>query len=272
MSEASSFTDLVVSDQGAVRCLMLNRPQSKNGLTIELVAALKQAVLDAGEQDSVRAVLLLGSGGSFCSGLDLKAAVEMVQSMHSADGSVPGLSNEERMRHYFHGVIRALRSLPKPVLAYVDGPAAGFGCDLALACDLRVGTARASFAELFVRRGLMPDGGSTYTLPRLVGVGKALELMMLGDTVAAPEAQRLGLLNSVVDSDEAAAAYAQRLAAGPPLVLRAIKQAVYAALDGSLEEALEGEVRGQMGLLRTADFAEGMNAFFNKRPPHFTGH
>ncbi len=272
MSETPSFTDLLISDQGAVRCLTLNRPQSKNGLTIELVAALKQAVLDAGEQDGVRAVLLTGSGGSFCSGLDLKAAVEMVQSMHSHDGSAPTLSNEERMRSYFHGLIRALRSIDKPVLAFVDGPAAGFGCDLALACDLRVGTSRASFAELFVRRGLMPDGGSTYTLPRLVGVGKALELMMLGDTVTATEAGRLGLLNTVVDSEAEAAAYAGRLAAGPPLVLRAIKHAVYAALDSSLEEALEGEVRGQMKLLRTADFAEGMNAFFNKRPPHFTGH
>lgn len=272
MSETPAFTDLLKSDQGAVRCLTLNRPHSKNGLTVELVAALKQAVLDAGEEGSVRAVLISGSGGSFCSGLDLKAAVEMVQSMHSADGSAPSLSNEDRMRNYFHGLIRAIRHIGKPVLAYVDGPAAGFGCDLALACDLRVGSSRASFAELFVRRGLMPDGGSTYTLPRLVGVGKALELMMLGDAVAAPEALRLGLLNSVVESEADALAYAGRLAAGPPLVLEAIKRSVYAALDGSLEEALEGEVRGQMKLLRTADFAEGMNAFFNKRPPQFTGH
>lgn len=272
MSDSPSYTDLLISDQGAVRCLTLNRPQSKNGLTVELVTALKGAVLAAGEQGSVRAVLLSGSAGSFCSGLDLKAAVEMVQSMHTSDGSAPSLSNEDRMRNYFHGLIRAIRQIGKPVLAYVDGPAAGFGCDLALACDLRVGSARASFAELFVRRGLMPDGGSTYTLPRLVGVGKALELMMLGDTVNAAEAQRLGLLNAVVEGEADAASWAQRLAAGPPLVLRAIKHAVYAALDSSMEEALDGEVRGQMKLLRTADFAEGMNAFFNKRPPHFTGH
>ena len=272
MSEKPPFTDLQISDQHAVRYLTLNRPASKNGLTVELVSALKQAILDAGEEGSVRAVVLTGSGGSFCSGLDLKAAVEMVQSMHSQDAGSPTLSNEDRMRNYFHGLIRAVRNISKPVIAFVDGPAAGFGCDLALACDLRIGTKAASFAELFVRRGLMPDGGSTYTLPRLVGVGKALELMMLGDAVPADEALRLGLLNSIVDGAEAAGQYAGRLAAGPPLVLREIKRAVYAALDSSLEEALEHEVRGQMKLLRTADFAEGMNAFFNKRPPHFTGH
>jgi enoyl-CoA hydratase/carnithine racemase len=272
MSENPPFTDLLISDQHAVRCLTLNRPQSKNGLTIELVAALKQAILDAGEEGSVRAVLISGSGGSFCSGLDLKAAVEMVQAMHSQDTGSPTISNEDRLRNYFHGLIRAVRSISKPVVAFVDGPAAGFGCDLAVACDLRVGTARASFAELFVRRGLMPDGGSTYTLPRLISVGRALELMMLGESVPAEEALRIGLLNAILEDSSLAMQYAQRLAAGPPLVLREIKRAVYDALDGSLDQALEGEVRGQMKLLRTADFAEGMNAFFTKRPPHFTGH
>ncbi len=272
MSEKPSFTDLQIRDEHAVRCLTLNRPQSKNGLTIELVAALKQAVLDAGEEGSVRAVLITGSEGSFCSGLDLKAAVEMVQAMHSQDAGSATVSNEDRMRNYFHGLIRAVRGISKPVVAFVDGPAAGFGCDLALACDLRIGTVHASFAELFVRRGLMPDGGSTYTLPRLIGVGRALEMMMLGDKIPSEEALRIGLLNAVLEDSSAALQYAQRLAAGPPLVLREIKRAVYDALDGSLDQALEGEVRGQMKLLRTADFAEGMNAFFNKRPPHFSGH
>ena len=271
MSEQKTpFSDLEVQNHQTVRHLILNRPQSKNGLTVELVSALKGAVEEAGRDASVRAIVLSDHDGSFCSGLDLKTTIEMVQSIHSGTGGT-GISNEDRMRNYFHGLIRAIRNVDKPVLAFVDGPAAGFGCDLALACDLRVGTARASFAELFVRRGLMPDGGSTYTLPRLVGVGKALELMMLGESVSADDALRLGILNRIVENSDGAAQFAERLAAGPPGVLREIKRAVYAAQNSSLDDALEGEVRGQMRCLHTADFAEGMDAFFNKRPPRFTG-
>ena len=168
-------------------------------------------------------------------------------------------------------MIRAVRRVDKPVVAVLDGPAVGFGCDLALACDLRLGTARASFAELFVKRGLMPDGGGTYTLPRLVGVGKALELMLLGDNVNAEEALRLGILNHLLPEVDAAWEILHRLAKGPPLVLSAIKRSVYAALDSTLDAALDVECEEQMKLLRSADCAEGITAFFMKRPPEFTG-
>ncbi len=270
-----NFPDLEVLCKDAVLCLRLNRPQSKNGLTMELCGAVRAALLGAQTDKEVRAVLLTGNGGSFCSGLDLKAAVAMLQSLqtkNAEDGSQSGeASGDEHLRNYFHGMIRAVRSIEKPVVAFVDGSAAGFGCDLALACDLRIGTARASFSELFVKRGLMPDGGGTYSLPRLVGVGKALELMFLGETVEAEEAVRLGLMNRVVADADAAWEFVQRLAAGPPLVLAAIKRAVYGALGSNLDAALEVEATEQVKLLRTQDCAEGMTAFFNKRAPKFTG-
>jgi enoyl-CoA hydratase/carnithine racemase len=257
--------EVLVTDDGGVRTIALHRPHSKNGLTEEVNGRIIQALDGAGADRAIRCVVLTGRGGSFCSGLDLKAAAASAGSFDAA---------EERMRTWFHGMIRAIRRLDKPVVALVDGAAVGYGCDLALACDLRLGTERARFGEVFVKRGLMPDGGGTFTLPRLVGVGKALELMFLGDIVEADEALRLGLLNRVFPSSEAeqqAAAFARRLAAGPPLVLAQVKRAVYAGLEGTLDEALENEVRGQMQLLRSRDFFEGVTAFFQKRDPQFTG-
>jgi enoyl-CoA hydratase/carnithine racemase len=245
----------------------LNRPQSKNGLTIEVMDALLAALGAADQDEAVRAVLLTGRGGSFCSGLDLRAALALVQNT----GGDFRAANEERMRNSFHGVIRALQGLGKPVIALVDGAAAGFGCDLALACDLRVGTAAARFGEVFIKRGLMPDGGGTFTLPRIIGLGRALELMFVGDMIESAEALHLGLLNRVVPGFAEALAYAQRIAAGPPLVLRAIKRTVYASLSRPFDEALEAEVSAQMKLLQSADFAEGISAFFAKRPPEFNG-
>lgn len=267
----ATYTDLEVSDRDAIRCLTLNRPQSKNGLTIELCSAVIQALDEAGRDPAVRTVVLTGRGESFCSGLDLKAAVALVQSLqNSGEGGGVG-PGDQLLRERFHGMIRAVRRVEKPVVALLDGPAVGFGCDLALACDLRFGTARASFGEVFVKRGLMPDGGGSYSLPRLIGVSKALEMMLLGDMVGAEEAARLGLLNRIVADTESAWELLRRLAAGPPLVMSAIKRAVYAALSSSFDAALEVEVVEQTRLLRTNDCAEGMSAFFQKRPPQFTG-
>jgi enoyl-CoA hydratase/carnithine racemase len=253
-----------VSDEGAVRWIALDRPQSKNGLTDEVNAQIIEALEGAQREKSLRCVVVTGRGGSFCSGLDLKAAA-----------SRGGLSDlEGHMRKYFHGMIRAVRAVEKPVVALVDGAAVGYGADLAFACDVRIGTERSRFGEVFVKRGLMPDGGGTWTLPRLVGVGKALELMFTGEIIDADEALRLGILNKILPSAEAEAqvrSFAQRLAAGPPLVMSWIKRAVYAAQSSDLDAALENEVKGQMQLLRSKDFFEGMAAFFQKRDPSFSG-
>ena len=263
----SPASELVISTHGAVRILSMNRPQTKNGLTLELLSALVEALQAAKSDENIRAVMLTGRGEAFSSGLDFKAAMHLVQSGDSDFVE----QTERRMRDYFHAAVRALIALPKPVIAFLDGVAAGFGCDLALACDLRIGTRRARVGEIFIKRGLMPDGGGTYTLPRLVGLGRAFDLMLTGDIVEAEEAQRIGLLSRIVEGEAEALAFAERIAAGPPLVMAEIKQAVYAGLGQSLDAALENEVRGQLKLLRSQDFMEGVSALFMKRPPQFTG-
>jgi 2-(1,2-epoxy-1,2-dihydrophenyl)acetyl-CoA isomerase len=260
-----SATELHVIDEAGVRWIALDRPESKNGLTDELNGRIIEALDGAASDPAIRCVVLTGKGGSFSSGLDLKAAMQRVGGMADA---------EAHMRKYFHGMIRAVRRIEKPVVALVDGAAVGYGCDLALACDLRIGTERTRFGEVFVKRGLMPDGGGTFTLPRLVGVGKALELMFTGEIIGAEEALRLGLVNRIVSSataDSETWAFARNLAAGPPLVHAWIKRAVYGALSTDLDAALEVEVQGQMQLLKSADFMEGVSAFLQKREPKFSG-
>lgn len=259
--------ELLVSTQGAIRVLAMNRPQTKNGLTLELLSGLVEELKAAGSDETIRAVVLTGRGEAFSSGLDFRAAMHLIQ----AGGPDFAEQTEHRMRNHFHAAIRALTSLSKPVIAFLDGVAAGFGCDLALACDLRVGTKRSRFGEIFIKRGLMPDGGGTYTLPRLIGLGRAFEMMLTGDIVEAEEAQRIGLLNRIVDSEADAMAFAERIAAGPPLVMAEIKHALYAGLGNTFDAALENEVRGQLKLLRSQDFIEGVSAFLMKRPPQFSG-
>ncbi|HKA91316.1 MAG TPA: enoyl-CoA hydratase-related protein [Haliangiales bacterium] len=253
-----------VRDDGMVRWIILDRPQSKNGLTVEVNARIIDGLASAG--DDIRVVAIFGAGGAFCSGLDLKNA------MATAGGAQA--SAEDNMRRYFHGLIRAVRACPKPVVAVVDGAAVGYGCDLALACDIRFCSDRARFGEIFIKRGLMPDGGGTFHLARIVGLGRALELMLTGEMVDAAEAYRIGLANKIVpaaDVEAAARDYLARLAAGAPLVHRAVKEHVYGALAGDLDAALENEVRGQMRLLQSQDFFEGVAAFLGKRPPEFKG-
>ena len=258
------MADVLIKDEASVRWITLNRPETRNALTTGVNDSVREAVASA-PAAGVRVVVLTGAGGAFSSGLDLRVAAE--------EGMDPE-HIESRMRTHFHGLIRVIRACPLPTLAVVDGPAAGFGCDLALACDLRLVSDRARFGEIFVKRGLMPDGGGTWMLPRLIGLGRALELMLTGDLVEAVEAHRIGLANRIYPAQQlesSARDFARTLAMGPPLVHRAVKAAVAAASHSTLDEALEGEVRGQLKLLASADFQEGIVAFLEKRPPAFKG-
>lgn len=252
---------LLVRRNGPVLHLTLNRPGRRNALTRELVldlgAALRTAKADAG----LRVLVLSGNGGAFSAGADLEA--------------IRGVAQEEfaeRIRE-FHELILGITELDVPVLAAVDGPAVGFGADLALACDLRLLTERAYLEESFTKIGLMPDGGGTYFLPQAVGA-RAFELIALGQRLDAATCQDLGLANRVVpvaDLEAETQALAARLAAAPPLALAEVKRALTAGRRDALRAALAREAAGQARLLGSDDFEEGVAAFLEKRPPLFSG-
>jgi 2-(1,2-epoxy-1,2-dihydrophenyl)acetyl-CoA isomerase len=258
--------DIRVDDREGIRRIVIARPSSRNGLTLDTNQAMIDAFRASRESDAIRVIVLSGADGHFCSGLDLKEAVRR--------GPVPAEQMRADIDTYFHCLIRAVRDAPVPTIAAVDGMAAGFGFDLALACDIRIASERARFGEIFVRRALVPDGGGTFMLPRIVGLARALELMYTGDIIDAETAREIGLCNHVYRLDEFEDQVwnlASRLAQGPPLSLRLIKQSVYAALDGTLDQALEREREAQLRCLESRDFAEGVSAFFGKREPRFTG-
>lgn len=255
---------LLEERHGAVALLRLNRPEALNALDAELVRVLGDALERATADASVRVLVLTGEGGAFCSGADLKEALGALDAGADLGGRLAA----------FQKSVRLIAAARQPVLAAVDGAAVGFGADLALACDLRLLSERAYFQEKFVGIGLMPDGGGTFHLPRLLGLGRALELTLLAERLDAARAVELGLALRVVPPSELvpqALALAERLAEGPPLALAAIKQAVRASLDGTFEQALEREAEGQTKLLRSADLREGILAFKEKRKPRFGG-
>lgn len=247
--------------------ITLNRPEVYNAfneaMTADLLAALKAADKDA----SIRALIITGAGKAFCSGQDLKDLKD-----NYVDGYVPVLG--ERLRKGYNPVILKMRNMEKPVIAAVNGVAAGAGCSLALAADLRIMAEGATLIEVFVHVGLIPDCGSTYTLPRLVGMGKAFELCALGDKVSAKEALRLGLTNRVA-ADDALAGQAHelacRLAALPTKAIGLTKRLLNQAFDKTLEEQLEAEAFVQETAGNTADHFEGVRAFIEKRKPEFHG-
>ncbi|MBC8161203.1 MAG: enoyl-CoA hydratase/isomerase family protein [Roseiflexaceae bacterium] len=250
---------------GAVLTLTLHNPRLRNALDREMADALRDQIERCG--DETRVIVLGGAGGAFCSGADLTVLVGR-ETPADPDQIIRVLTEG------YHPLLRAIRAAPCPVIAAVDGSAAGIGCDLALACDLRLVSERAQFAELFINVGLVPDGGGTWTLPRLIGLGRALELMYTGAAVAAAEAVQIGLANRVLaNADFAAevAAFAQRLAAQAPNSLRRIRQAVYAAQELTFEQALAEEARHQLAIFHHPDGFEGFRAFLEKRAPVWTG-
>jgi len=253
---------LIVEREGPVATLIMNRPQTKNALDPELLHALASGLAEVAADPSVRAVVLTGAGDAFCSGADLKGALGDLDA---------GLDLGPRIAQ-FHALIRAIVQARKPFIAAVRGPAVGFGADLALACDLRVLSPDAYLQEKFVAIGLMPDGGGSFWLPRLVGIGRALEYLLLGTRIDASLALSLGLANRVADDERAQAqGLAATLAAGPPLALAAIKSAVRESASGGIEAALEREKHGQSALLGSVDFREGVAAWAAKRSPTFVG-
>ena len=256
---------LLTETTDRVLTLTLNRPSVYNALTPELGRALGDALKQAGRDRSIGAVVLTGSGRAFCSGQDL-AALEI------AEDRPPELG--ELLRREYNGLVLQMRRLDKPIVAAVNGVAAGAGLSLALASDLRIAADTATFVEAFVNIGLVPDAGSMYFLPRLVGLAKALELSLLGERVTAEEALRIGLVNRVVSADElaeAAAELARKLASSAGVALGLTKRGLNRSLESGLDEMLEQEALLQEVAGRTADFREGVTAFKDKRPAQFAG-
>jgi 2-(1,2-epoxy-1,2-dihydrophenyl)acetyl-CoA isomerase len=259
-----SAEPLLDDREGPVAILRLNRPASMNALNAELVSALGAALERAAADPNVRAIVLTGEGGAFCSGADLKEALQELGA---------GVSLETRLQA-FQATILAIAAAKQPVIAAVDGAAVGFGADLALACDLRLFSDRAYLQEKFVNIGLMPDGGGTFHLARLVGPGRALELLLLGEKLEAARAFELGVANRVLSVEQLvpeALSLAKRLAEGAPLALAEIKTATRAGLSGTLGEALAREAAGQARLLVSQDLFEGVAAWTERRKPRFRG-
>lgn len=254
---------LQVEVDGPVATLTLDRPEALNALTVAVKVALRRELESIAADRSVRAVILTGAGRAFCAGQDL------------AERELPDAAPlDVELRDRYNPIVRALRSMGQPVVAAVNGVAAGAGASLAFACDLRVAADDARFVLAFGRIGLVPDSGATWFLPRLVGAARATELALIGDPVGADEALRIGLVHRVVPADALlteAHAMADRLAASAPTALALTKAALERTWAIDLDTALADEARSQGIAGATADHAEGLAAFREKRPPRFTG-
>jgi enoyl-CoA hydratase/carnithine racemase len=258
--------DVTVEASGATRIVTICRPEARNALTPTTLDGLVRTFDEASADAAVRCVVLTGAGGHFCAGADLRQTLP-------DDWRDPGSSSLESSMDAFHAAVKSVVRCPKPTIAMMDGAAVGFGADLAFACDLRVASTRAYVQEKFVKIGLMPDGGGSFWLPRLVGTARAMQMILLAEQVAATELERLGVVVRVVDADalrDATLGIARELEAGPPLAFAAIKRAVYGSW-GSIEDALRREREEQLKLLRSADFAEGIAAWMEKRDARFRG-
>jgi 2-(1,2-epoxy-1,2-dihydrophenyl)acetyl-CoA isomerase len=254
------------SREGGVFTLTMNRPERLNALDPGLATALVESLTRAERDSAVRAIVLTGAGRGFCSGGDLVLLRDA--RARKAPAELEGL-----LRAGAELVLK-ITQMAKPVLAAVNGPAAGAGMNLALACDFRVASDASSFSQSFAKVGLVPDFGGTWLLPRLVGPARAAELFITAATLSAAEAERLGIVNRVVPHESLlreAAALAAKLAAAPPLVVRAIKNALHGTHVEEIRRALDKEAALQAECFQSEDCAEGLNAFFEKRAPVFRG-
>jgi 2-(1,2-epoxy-1,2-dihydrophenyl)acetyl-CoA isomerase len=256
------YETILYEKQDGVATLTLNRPQALNAFVPRMNQEVLEALKDGDRDSAVRCFMITGAGRAFCAGQDLKGRTPQQKGSLGAS-----------LREKYNPMIRQIRQTEKIVIAAVNGVAAGAGCNLALACDLRVASDQARFIQSFVRVGLAPDSGGSFILPRLVGVSKALELLLLGEAVEAQEAQRIGLVAKVFPAAEfaqAARALARQVARSPrgiALIKRAVNRAMLCELEASLDyEAQLQEIAG-----RSSDYDEGVRAFLEKRAPKFTG-
>ena len=261
------YEHILVSEAEGIATITLNRPEKLNAFIGHMRRDLAEALEHAGSNRAVRVVIVTGAGRAFCAGGDVAFMAELMERRDTDEF--------ERILGAGRRVIGAIRTMTKPVIAAVNGPAVGAGFNLALACDLRIASTNATFSQSFAKIGMHPDWGGTYFLPRLVTPNKACELFFLGDTIDAAEALRLNIVNQVVAPEELETAtleLAQRLRAAPPIALAAAKQAIYESGSAELDEMLRYETEAQLRCFESDDGHEGVRAFFEKREPQFTGH
>ena len=261
------YQDIIYSKEEGIVTITLNRPERRNAFSPEMSESIREVVEEATTDGSVRVLVITGTGRAFCAGADVKSMAE--------NPAQP--RDEDKPREAGGGHVSLpllLHRFDKPVIAAINGVAVGGGLDLALACDIRIASEQARFAEVFIRRGLIPAMGGIFFLPRLVGLDRACQLIWTGDMIDAREAERIGLVTTVVPHEEleiATRELAEKLAKGPPLAIQKAKRAIYEGLGMDLQSSLR-QVASAVGELReTEDHREGARAFVEKREPLFTG-
>ena len=262
-----TYKCLLFELKDGIATLTLNRPERLNALGDTLRDDLHDAILKCGENAEVRVIVITGAGKGFCSGGDVKAMNEAKEGRRERPLGEKIAPNRDL-------TLLAMRDAPQPIIAAINGAAAGAGMNLALGCDIRIASTAARFSQAFVRRGLHPDWGGTYFLPRVVGMAKAAELIFTGDLIDAQEALRLGIVSQVVAPEEllsTANQLARRIAAGPPVAIRLAKRSLYDNAERDLKSSLERETFSQNIASETEDAREGIRAFVEKRDPKFQG-
>jgi len=261
------YQDIVYTREEGIVTIALNRPERRNAFSAEMSESIRVAVEDAARDDDVRVLVITGTGVAFCAGADVKSMAE-----NPGQAGSEGAKREAGGGHVSLPLL--LHEFDKPVIAAINGVAVGGGLDLALACDIRIASDRARFAEVFIRRGLIPAMGGIFFLPRLVGLDRACQLIWTGDMIDAREAERIGLVTTVVPHEELEVAtkeLAEKLAKGPPLAIQKAKRAIYEGMGMDLRDSL-GMVGTAVAELReTEDHREGARAFVEKREPVFRG-
>ena len=261
-----AFDTVAVAFDGPVGTITLNRPDKLNAFTVEMVDECADALAMLSGSAVIRCIVITGAGRAFCAGADVGTLRAILAAQDERAG--------RRIVDGARAIHALIRGAPQPVIASLNGVAAGGGANLALGCDLRIAADTAKIGQVFAKLGLVPDWGGTFFLPRLVGAARALELFLGADLVAADRLAELGLVNRVVPAHalaDATMAWARQIAAAPPGAVRRIKAAVYQSERASLEQMLDWELEAQIACFRSDDFREGLAAFFEKREPNFTG-